>query len=264
VDKPTDRGVLLALDAKSGALRWRYDPVRYRGTGVGISATPAVDERRGIVFIGTGNPTPRGHPPPGPDRDSESIVALRLATGKKLWTFGPVHPHDTDDDDFFASPNRFLVRPGAQRWVIGEPNKDGTYYAVDAVSGRLFWRRVLVPMDALAEPIGTAAVAHDRIFIPLFGSRGWLVTLRTRDGSVLWRRQLATGAYEAPAVWGNVAFVTTAGGTLFAFDGATGRALATLNVGGRLEGRGPSVVGNSLYLAAGSVLRAYTIETQPR
>lgn len=259
-DRPTDRGRLVALDAKTGAPRWTLYPEEYAGTGCGISATPVIDEARGLGFVGTGNPTPRGAPPPGPDRYSESIVAFDLRTGKIRWAFGPVHPHDALDRDLFASPNRFAIGSAPrERRLIGEAGKDGVYYAVDEQDGRLVWSTVLDPADPYASAIGTSDYDGGRIFVTLYdGARGALVALAANDGRVIWRQRLA-GIYEAPALWSGVVFAAAVDGTLDAFDAATGQRLEVRHIGGRLFGRGPSVAGSTLYVASAADLTAYAI-----
>jgi polyvinyl alcohol dehydrogenase (cytochrome) len=261
-DRPTSRGREIALDERSGAVRWTIEPAQYRGTGTGISATPAIDATTGIVFLGTGNPTPVQAPPPGDDPGSESILALDVMTGKKRWSFGPVHPHDLNDDDFFASPNRVDVgsRSRAQ-WIIGEGNKDGTYYAVDAASGKLLWRRALAPDTPSAMVVGTAAVGAGTIYVPLYhGESGSLTALRASDGVVLWQRTTG-GEYEAPVVWGSAVFTTEATGWLDAFGGGDGKPLGRWRLCGRATGRGPAASDGGLYVAAGDCL-AYFVATE--
>jgi len=259
-DSPTDRGRELALSASTGKISWTMYPERYDGTGTGISATPAIDAHHNVAYIGTGNPTPATAPPPGPDAYSDSMLAVNVATGEVLWTFGPVNPHDTHDFDFFASPNRFIVGAGSDaRWAIGEANKNGTYYAVDARTGAELWRRFV-----MAEPIGTSAVAGDTIFVTAYGDRddaGMIAALRTSDGAVMWSRDTA-GMYEAPAVWGDVVFATEASGWLDAFSAGDGAPLGRWPLAGALHGRGPSVADGTLFVAAGTRLHAYSLAAQ--
>lgn len=255
-DRPTDRGSLLALDTRTGATRWQLYPQRYVGSGTGISATPVIDVARGVGYVGTGNPTPITSPPPGPDRYSESILAFELRSGKIIWAFGPVHPHDLHDNDLFASPNRFTI--GA-RTLIGEGGKDGVYYTVDARNGALVWRTAVDPADPYAALIASAAYDDGRLFVPVFANpHGALVALDARDGRILWRAKLG-GVYGTPAVWNGVVFAVDIHGTLAGFDAASGRRRLTMHVRGRSYGRGPCARGNVLYVTAGSTLTAYAI-----
>ncbi|HXW52319.1 MAG TPA: PQQ-binding-like beta-propeller repeat protein [Candidatus Acidoferrales bacterium] len=256
-DRPTDRGREIALDAANGRLLWTFEPARYAGEGAGVSATPAVDDARKIVFVGSGNPLPRDNPPPGPDPGSDSIYALDLATGKPRWVYGPVHPHDTNDEDFFGSPNLIVLGGVHPRLVIGEGNKDGTYYAVDATSGAPLWRTQIPGGSPSASIIGTPAVAGDTIFVSIYdGASGSLTALRASDGTVMWQRATG-GEYEAPLVAFGEVFTTEIPGRLDAFSPGSGKPLGTWGVCAPAMGRGPSAAGDDLYVASGPCLTQF-------
>ena len=260
VDRPTDRGREVALDARTGRLRWTLYPQRYAGTGAGISASPAVDKSAGIAFLGTGNPTPENNPPAGPDPGSDSIVAFNVSNGRTVWSFGPVNPHDTHDFDFFASPNRFAtIVNGRSRWLIGESSKNGSYYAVDAQTGHQVWQHFV-----MQELIGTAAVANDTIYVTAYADTdnlGAIAALRASDGLEMWRRQ-AAGMYESPAVWGSVVFVSEATGWLDALSAGTGAVLGRWHLGGYLHGRGPSVADGRLFVTTDKRLICYSLSAR--
>lgn len=257
-DRPTDRGRELAIDAASGRIRWSFEPARYAGEGAGVSATPAVDEQRRIAFVGTGNPLPRDNPPPGPDPGSDSIYALDLTSGRSLWVFGPVHPHDVNDEDLFASPNLIELGPaGHHRTIVGEGDKDGTYYAVDAASGAPLWKTPMPGGSPSASIIGTAAFHDGTIFVSLYdGASGSLTALRAADGTVLWHQQTG-GEYEAPLVLGDIVFTTEIAGRLNAFAAGTGKRVGTWSICAPATGRGPSAGGDGLYVASGSCLTKF-------
>jgi len=260
-DRPTSRGFEVALDTRTGRELWRFYPQRYQGTGAGISATPAIDGNLGLAFIGTGNPTPLGNPPPGADEFSESICALDLRDGHLIWAYGPVHPHDREDNDLFASANIFTATiDGARRHLVGEGGKDDVYYAVDERTGALVWKRTLIPRSKFAMIIGTAAVGAGTIFVPVFQNEhlGWMVALRSSDGAELWSKRM-TGVYEAPVLLGDVLFVTEAGGWIDALDARNGKSLGQWPIERPVLGRGPSMAGDTLYLASGNTLRAFAL-----
>lgn len=260
-DRPTDRGREIALDARTGETRWSIEPALYHGSGAGVSSTPAVDADKRIAYVGTGNPTPMNAPPPGDDPGSDSILAIDMRSGRTLWTFGPIHPHDTQDDDLFASPNRFNAGTRAKpRWVIGEGGKDGTYYAVDATDGKPLWRRTLAPASPSAMIVGTAAVSNGAVFVPLYnGGSGSLTALRASDGAILW--QAATGGeYEAPAVRGSIVFTTETSGWLDAFKAGDGKIAGRWRLCGSAKGRGPAADADGVIVAAGRCLTYYDAE----
>ena len=259
-DQPTDRGREIALDATSGKIHWTLFPQRYSGTGTGISTRPAVDAADDLAFIGTGNPTPMNNPPTGSDPGSDSIIAFEPATGRERWSFGPVHPHDTQDLDLFASPNLFTVHG---RDAVGDIDKDGTYYTVDALSGRLIWQ-TRIPFPGYVAAVGTPAQGDGMLFVPLYGpigitplhAAGSLVALDQSSGQQRWRYR-GGGMYEAPVYSGGVVYVTETDGWLVGLDARSGKLLARLHVGGELIGHGAAVDGDILLVVHDTKVTAY-------
>src|SRR4029077_2614963 len=110
---PGDRGVIYALDATTGAVKWTFDTVEGAlwghpevNSGGGAWYPPAVDLERGLVYVGVANPAPfpgtaehpNGTSRPGDNLYTDSIVALDLTTGAVEW-FQQVTPHDIFDRD---------------------------------------------------------------------------------------------------------------------------------------------------------------------
>jgi quinoprotein glucose dehydrogenase len=126
-----ERGVVRAYDARTGALRWSWDPVpvdekdpaskSWNGSGARrtgaanawsiISADPARD----LIFIPTSSPSPDfyGVERIGSNLYANSVVALRASTGKVLWHFQVVH-HDLWDYDVAAQPMLVTVKRGGR------------------------------------------------------------------------------------------------------------------------------------------------------
>jgi quinoprotein glucose dehydrogenase len=120
-------GVVRAFDARTGALRWSWDPVPQDSTdpawrtwqGPTAHRTGAanawsiitVDTARDLVFVPTGSASPDyyGGERRGSNLYANSIVALRGSTGKVVWHFQVVH-HDLWDYDVPASPALMTVR----------------------------------------------------------------------------------------------------------------------------------------------------------
>jgi quinoprotein glucose dehydrogenase len=146
-------GVVRAFDARTGALRWAWEPLRDEPASKADSAQRtdvhfhsgagnawglfAVDLQRDLVFIPTGSPSPDhfGGMRPGPNANANSIVALRGSTGKLVWGFQLVH-HDLWDYDAAAQPVLTTVtRNGVTTAVVMQASKTGDVFVLDRETG---------------------------------------------------------------------------------------------------------------------------------
>ena len=144
VDAPS--GVVRGFDARSGVLRWSWDPIppnseqneRTWKSGAANAWAPfAVDAARHLVFVPTGSASPDhfGGLRPGNDEWANSIVALRAATGALVWGFQLVH-HDLWDYDSAAAPLlATLTRAGRRVPVVVQGNKSGFLYVMNRENG---------------------------------------------------------------------------------------------------------------------------------
>lgn len=116
-----ESGVVRAYDARTGALRWAFDPIprtpdapawaewapdAARTTGAAnVWSIISVDAQRDLVFLPTGSAAPDyyGGERPGRNDHANSLVALRGTTGEVVWSFQTVH-HDLWDYDIAAQP----------------------------------------------------------------------------------------------------------------------------------------------------------------
>jgi len=169
---------MLALDVGTGKVLWKtyVVPMGYPGGAVWGSA-PAVDTRRGQVYIGTGNNY--DIPPEAldcvklagndaaaqracidPANHVDSVVALDVATGKINWSTAAL-PFDAwtvgclfglapencpqpagPDFDFGQAPALYSVQDpgtGRSRDVVGAGQKSGQYWALDPDTGAVQW-----------------------------------------------------------------------------------------------------------------------------
>jgi polyvinyl alcohol dehydrogenase (cytochrome) len=159
----TTSGALAALDSKTGSKLWYHrvvpDSATKRGnkrngrpfygpSGAPVWCSPTVDQKRGLVYIGTGEnyslPTTTG---------SDAIQAIDLNTGKLSWNFQattndawnlacPVIvncPGNANMDfDFGMAPMLVTGADGKERLVAGE--KSGVVYALEPQTGKLLWK----------------------------------------------------------------------------------------------------------------------------
>jgi outer membrane protein assembly factor BamB len=150
-------GIVWALDATTGKPRWTFNTVsdgaklwgnRKINSGGGLWYPPAVDAA-GRVFLSVANPAPlygtkkfpNGSSRPGPDRYTNSIVALDGKTGKRLW-FRQAVRHDVRDYDL-QIPAIVTTVPihGVDTEIVLVAGKMGKVYAYGAADGRPLWTR---------------------------------------------------------------------------------------------------------------------------
>jgi PQQ-dependent dehydrogenase (methanol/ethanol family) len=113
------------------------DAARYGGGSAW--STPAIDTENGLLYFGTGNPSPQmdGTSRPGDNLYTVSLVCLDVATGKIRWHYQQV-PHDQWGYDV-ASPAVLFDYPHQGKLVpaVGQAAKIGWYYIHNRLTGEL-------------------------------------------------------------------------------------------------------------------------------
>lgn len=150
VDAP--HGTVRAFDARTGALRWDFDPIprramdpdikTWRGTPpaegqANVWSTISVDVKRNIVFLPTSSPSVDyyGGNRPGDNRNADSVVALNGDTGRLIWAFQTVH-HNVWDYDVPSQPGLYTIRKdGKLRDVVVTVTKTGFVFVLDRETG---------------------------------------------------------------------------------------------------------------------------------
>src|SRR4029077_14262072 len=129
-------------DARTGAERWRWDPVPLPRSGMktgGANAwsVMAVDPARHLVFIPTGSASPDyyGGDRRGNNMWANSIVALRSKDGQFAWGVQLVY-HDLWDYDRAAPAlPATIARGGRQVPAVVVTNKTGLVYVLNRDNG---------------------------------------------------------------------------------------------------------------------------------
>jgi quinoprotein glucose dehydrogenase len=146
-------GEVRGVDARTGAIRWTWDPVPRDSTdpawrswrGVMAHTTGAAnawsvivaDSARDLVFVPTGSASPDyyGGERLGDNRYANSVVALRASTGKIVWSFQAVH-HDLWDYDVASPPALVTItRDGRRVDAVLQATKTGQLFVLDRDTG---------------------------------------------------------------------------------------------------------------------------------
>lgn len=172
INKEQIPGWIRAFDARTGATKWTFrtvpspgefgndtwenDSWSYAGK-VTTWSTMSADEQLGHLYIPTNTTAPDyygGHRL-GNNLFAESVVALDLETGKRIWHFQMVH-HGLWDYDNPTAPNLLDVTVrGKPVKMLAQVTKQGFLYAFDRVTGAPIW-----PIDE--RPVPASDVAGER------------------------------------------------------------------------------------------------------
>lgn len=169
----TPDGVRLNRDiaAEKAVLKQYPDAARFGGGSAW--STPAIDPVSGLLYFGTGNPSPQMNDVsrPGDNLYTVSLVALDIDTGKIRWHYQQV-PHDLWGYDLASPPVLFdLVRDGKAIPAVGQAGKTGWFYVHDRLTGELLLKsEAFVPQDNL---FAKATFEGTRLFPGILGGANW-------------------------------------------------------------------------------------------
>lgn len=145
---------------------WRYG-------GGSAWSTPAIDPASGMLFFGTGNPSPQMDDVsrPGDNLYTVSLIALDVATGTRRWHYQQV-PHDIWGYDVASPPVLFeLTREGKRVPVVGQASKLGWFFVHRRDNGELLLRSdAFVPQHNLFAPATAQGV---RLHPGVVGGVNW-------------------------------------------------------------------------------------------
>ena len=299
----TGRGSVVTLDANTGTQIWKTYvvptpvPVRknskgvqqYAPSGGSIWNSPTIDEKRGAIYVGTGD----GQTEPAPDT-TDAIMALDLKTGSVRWFYqaqagdafmgGCNGPQRTDncpkvngpDQDIGNSPILRKLANGRSVVVFGM--KNGKVFALDPdKKGAIVWKTQVVDIPKGQENsfyanlngvVWGGAADDQNVYYGL--QSGGMVALKLATGEVAWRATLPkTGTARvinsaAATAMPGVVFLAGSDGKLHALSTADGHVLweydtakpcETVNKvearGGAIASIGPSIVSGMLFIGSG-------------
>ena len=163
------RGFIDAYDAQTGKRAWRFYTIPGPGEpghetwagdswkigGASVWVTGAYDPEQNLLFYGIGNPGPDYHSESrlGDNLYSASLVAVDGDTGKLRWHY-QFTPHDVHDWDATEVPILADIPiDGQLRKVVMFANRNGFYYTLDRVTGKVILAKPFV-MTTWAKEIG--------------------------------------------------------------------------------------------------------------
>ncbi len=162
-------GWIRAFDVRTGKVRWTFQTVPPKGEfgsetwsdgsneyagKVTVWTMMSADEELGQVYLPTNTTAPDyyGAHRLGNNLFAESIVALDLATGKRVWHVQNVH-HGLWDYDNPAAPNLLDITVDGKRIkALAQITKQGYVYTFDRVTGVPVWPIVETPVAASDVP----------------------------------------------------------------------------------------------------------------
>jgi len=188
------QGALTAVDAMTGNLVWEAFPLpeaepqgknrvgtmNYGPAGASIWNAPLIDQKRGLIVVGTGPISA------GPDTGAgDAIIAFDLKTGEKKWTFqatkndfwnsacrskfdGDTHPNCPEvgwDFDFGAGVILAQKRNGEDILIAGQ--KSGEVFGLNPDNGELIWRKRLSEGSALGGVHWGMAADNHYVYVPI-------------------------------------------------------------------------------------------------
>ena len=227
----TFRGSVAALDIAGGKMAWKSytvleepQPTRKNSAGVqefgpsgaAVSATPTIDPKRNVVYVGTGSS------PTGLQQSlTDAIVAFDLADGKLRWVKQLPRPDaGTSGGGFLSSPVLRTLATGNEIILAGQ--KSGVVYGLDPDhGGDVLWQRKIGGPAPTAGFVGAAspgvvgsaggvawgmAADHRNVYVALSGqlaqpanASGSLTALDIATGAVRWH----TPSPEPACSWGS-------------------------------------------------------------
>ena len=162
-------GIIRGHDARSGALRWRFNiipepgefghdtwesPEAAEAGAANVWTWMSCDQELGMVYAATSTPSNDwygGHRP-GKGLFAESILAIDAETGERRWHFQAVH-HGLWDYDFPAAPVLAdIVVDGRPIKALALPSKQAFLYVFDRETGKSVWPIVDLPVPPSEVP----------------------------------------------------------------------------------------------------------------
>src|SRR5213596_2815371 len=138
----TPDGADLHRDTAAEKEAFKKFPNTWKAGGGSLWSASAVDPELGLIYVGTGNPSPQmdDSTRPGDNLYTVSLVALDAETGRLKWHYQQV-PHDRWGYDVASPAVLFdVTKDGRTIKAVGQAGKTGWFYVHDRRTGKLLLR----------------------------------------------------------------------------------------------------------------------------
>lgn len=248
------KGVLFAVDVKTGKEVWRYESGRVQAASPAVAANMVIHS---FLYRAGANRPKNGE-----------VIAFAARTGRILWRRTLAGPSESSPlvvgkrvyvGDWSGRISCFDLATGALRWTAragGEVkgaisaaggniyvgSYDNHLYAFNAATGALRWRSSV--QSRLGSPgrfYSSPALAYGRVYIG--ATDGRIYSYGAASGELRWSHGTGGYVYASPAVWRQRVLVGSYDRYFYALDAATGEVLWRYNAGGRISGSATVVSG---------------------
>jgi outer membrane protein assembly factor BamB len=202
-------GEVVALDARTGKLRWRHR--------IGPSETsPLV--ANGLVYAGDWN---------------GDVHALSAKTGREVWRFHT------------GGQVKGALALSGRRLYVG--SYDHHLYALAARTGRLIWRgSAQERLGGRGTFYSTPAAAYGRVY--LGSTDGKVYSFGATTGDLRWSQSTGGYVYGSPAIWNKRVLIGSYSGRFYSLEAATGDVQWEFRANGPISGSA-TVLGDLVYFS---------------
>jgi len=221
----TPPGVVFALDAQTGALKWQFDPLtpdQQKRTGkINVWQSMTVDADHGLLLIATSPPSPDDY---GGDRKdsypyANAVVALNAESGEVVWSRQLAH-HELWDYDLASTPTLLDINKDGQTIpALVQTSKQGFIFVLNRLTGEPVFPLNEVKVPQTDVPGEATAPTQPEPMIPP-------PTVPQKMPSVYWLADLLSGGrcsselkgyrnegiYTPPSLQGTIVYPPSTGG----------------------------------------------------